>query len=127
MLQLAHKNLDVYKISLLLVKEIYKLTKDFPPEEKFILVAQLRRAAVSIPSNIAEGAARKTYKEKNRFFDIARASIVEVDTQIEISLLLDFLKKEQLNNFESYEESVFKMLYQLIKNIEKRAALTINS
>ena len=67
MLNLSHKNLEVYKISLLLVKEVYRLTKFYPKEEQFILVSQLRRAAISLSSNLAEGAARISPKEKEDF------------------------------------------------------------
>jgi four helix bundle protein len=80
MLNLSHKDLEVYKISLLLVKEIYKLTRSYPKEEQFVLVTQLRRAAISVCSNLAEGAARKSGREKKRFYEISRSSLVEIDT-----------------------------------------------
>ncbi len=67
MLQLSHKKLDVYKITLTLIKEVYAITKGFPDNEKFGLITQLRRAAVSVCSNIAEGSSRKTDAEKRRF------------------------------------------------------------
>jgi four helix bundle protein len=86
MLNLSHKKLDVYKIACELVKEVYKHTKNYPPDERFVLVTQLRRAAISICSNIAEGCARISKPEKKRFLEISRSSLVEVDTQIEISL-----------------------------------------
>ena len=63
MLTLSHKNLEVYKISLELVKEIYRVTKSYPKEEQFVLVTQLRRAAISVCSNLAEGAAGKSVKK----------------------------------------------------------------
>ncbi len=67
MLNLAHKKLEVYKMSLLLVKEVYKLTKNFPKEEQYVLVSQLRRAAISVCSNIAEGSSRRTKPDRNGF------------------------------------------------------------
>jgi four helix bundle protein len=124
MLNLSHKNLEVYKFSLELVKEIYKHTKLFLKEEQFVLVTQLRRAAISGSSNLAEGAARLSSKEKKRFYEIARASLVEIDTQIEISLMLEYLRKENIVDFEKYEESVFRMLSKMISNLELKIPLT---
>jgi four helix bundle protein len=124
MLNLSHKNLEVYKFSLELVKEIYKHTKLFPKEEQFVLVTQLRRAAISVSSNLAEGATRLSSKEKKRFYEIARASLVEIDTQIEISLMLEYLRKENIVDFEKYEESVFRMLSKMISNLELKIPLT---
>ena len=117
MLNLSHKNLEVYKISLLFVKDIYRLTNFLPKEELYGLVSQLRRAAVSVCSNLAEGAARKSEKEKKRFYEISRSSLVEVDTQIEISLLLGYLKETDLVEMEKFSESVFRMLSKMITNL----------
>ncbi|MBC7936123.1 MAG: four helix bundle protein [Rhizobacter sp.] len=117
MLNLSHKNLALYKISLLLVKEVYSLTKKFPKEEQYGLVSQLRRAAVSVCSNLAEGSARISAKEKKRFYEIARASLVEIDTQVEISILLEYLSPENIIEFAKYEESVFKILSKFISNL----------
>jgi four helix bundle protein len=118
MLNLSHKNIEVYKIALQLVKEIYRITKLLPKEEMYGLISQLRRAGVSVSSNLAEGAARKSSKEKKRFYEISRSSLVEVDTQIEICLLLDYLKKEDQIQLEKYMESVFRMLSKMIGNLE---------
>jgi four helix bundle protein len=118
MLDLSHKNLEVYKFSLLLVKEIYALTKGFPKEEQFALVNQLRRAVISVCSNIAEGAARKTKPDRRRFYEIAGSSLVEVDTQIEAAIILNYVNKAQLQSIESYLESVFRMLSKMISNLE---------
>src|SRR5688572_20695804 len=96
MLILSHKTLDVYKISLLLLNEVYSITETFPAKEQFGLTSQLRRAAISVCSNIAEGAARKTKAEKKRFFEISRSSIVEIDTQFEIALILVYTNNAQL-------------------------------
>ena len=118
MLDLSHKNLEVYKIALQLVKEVYAVTKLLPKDELYGLTSQLRRAAVSVSSNLAEGASRKSPKEKKRFYEISRSSLVEVDTQIEISLLLEYVKKENLMELEKYSEPVFKMLSKMINNVE---------
>lgn len=117
MLNLSHKTLDVYKISLLLMQEIYQLTKKYPQEEKYTLVGQLRRACISVCSNLAEGSARISAREKRRFYEIARSSVVEIDTQIEASLLLNYISKNEITQLEKYEESVFKMLSKLITNL----------
>lgn len=117
MLNLSHKNLEVYKLSLQFVKEVYDLTKSFPKEEQYALINQLRRAAISVCSNIAEGAAQSSKAEKKRFYDISRSSLVEVDTQIAIALLLGYLKNEELVTLRSYTESVFRMTSKMISNL----------
>lgn len=117
MLKLSHKNLEVYKLSMLLVKEIYAITKLLPKEEQFILTSQLRRAAVSVCSNLAEGASRKSPLEKKRFFEISRGSIVEMDTQFEIAILQSYFKNEQIEKLGIYMESVFRMLSKMIDNL----------
>jgi four helix bundle protein len=121
MLQLSHKNLDVYQISLKFVKEIYQLTKLFPKEEQFALISQLRRAAVSVSSNLAEGAARISAKDKKRFYEISRSSLVEIDTQLEISMLLSYLSDQQLKVAEIQANSIFGMLSKMIKNLELKS------
>jgi four helix bundle protein len=113
----SHKNLDVYKISWLLVKEVYAISKTFPTEERFVLVSRLRRAVVSVSSNIAEGTSRIFSLEKKRFYEMSRSSAVEIDTQFEIALLLGYLKHIQINNLENYVESVFRMLSKMINNL----------
>ncbi|MFY7965223.1 MAG: four helix bundle protein [Chitinophagaceae bacterium] len=117
MLDLSHKKLDVYIISLNLVKETYNITNQFPLEEKYTLTSQLKRAAISVSSNIAEGAARISKQEKKRFFEIARSSVVEIDTQIEIALLLEYVHKKDLEQLYTFIESVFKILSKLISNL----------
>jgi four helix bundle protein len=119
MLNLAHKQLDVYKIGLKLVQEVYNLTKIFPKEEQFVLVSQLRRAAISVCSNLAEGSSRRTKPEKKRFYEISRSSLVEIDTQFEIALVLEYLHAKQLEKFQSYLESVFRMLSKMISNLNE--------
>ena len=93
MLDLSHKNLDVWKKSIELVSEVYNLTSKFPNQEQYCLTSQIRRSAISIPSNISEGNARSSKLETIRYLDIARASLVELDTQIEIAIKLNYLNK----------------------------------
>lgn len=85
-----HKDLNVWKDSMALAKQLYVLTKGFPSDEKFCLINQIRRAAVSIPSNIAEGAARKGIKEFNQFLYIALGSASELETQVILAKELDY-------------------------------------
>lgn len=120
MLNLSHKTLDVYSISLKLLKEVYQATRSYPKEEQYVLVSQVRRAAISVCSNLAEGAARKSAREKRRFYEISRSSLVEVDTQFEISLILKYVKTDQIKELESYLESTFKMLSKMITNLEEK-------
>jgi four helix bundle protein len=101
--------------SLLLINEIYSITNNFPSEEKFGLISQLRRASVSIPSNISEGASRSSKRERKRFYEISRSSLVEVDTQLEISKQLGFTKKPELMHIDSLINEVFAMLSKLTK------------
>ena len=86
-----HYNLDAWREAMGLVKEVYLLTKAFPKEETYGLVSQMRRAAVSIPSNLAEGAARTSSREFSQFLSIAKGSLSELETQLLISADLDYL------------------------------------
>ncbi len=114
MLQLSHKKLDVYQQSLNLVKQIYILTKQFPDAEKFGLTNQIRRAAISVISNIAEGSSRKSEIEKKRFYEISRSSLVEIDTQLEVTLMLDYINKESIIEVENSISRIFQMLSKMI-------------
>jgi four helix bundle protein len=91
-----HKNLEVWKKSMDLVESVYQLTNNFPDTEKFGLTNQIRRAVVSIPSNIAEGAGRKSDKELIQFVHIAIGSLAEVETQYLISLRLKYIVKNEI-------------------------------
>lgn len=103
-----YKNLIVWQKSILLVKDIYTLTRTFPSDEKFGLVSQMRRAVVSIPSNIAEGQARRTTKDYIRFVSIAEGSLAELETQIIISIELNFCAKEET-------EKIFGLMFEIRK------------
>lgn len=116
MLQLNHKKLEVWKVSLNLVKEVYIITKLYPKEELFGLVSQMRRAAVSITSNISEGAARKSIIERKRFYEIARASLVELDTHIEISIDLTYIGNKKISKINKLLNHTFALLSNLIKS-----------
>lgn len=98
-----------------LVKMIYKVTASLPSDERFGLVSQMRRAAVSIPSNIAEGAARRTKKESVQFYSIARGSLSELDTQLELCSDLGFLSETQVSQVSEQLETVGALLNGLIR------------
>ncbi|OGU75389.1 MAG: hypothetical protein A2V93_08765 [Ignavibacteria bacterium RBG_16_34_14] len=118
MLDLSHKKLDIWNFSLDLVSKIYLLTSRFPKEELFGLTNQLRRAAVSVSSNIAEGLSRTSKLEKIRFLEIARSSIVEIDTQLEITIKLNLCRETDLVEIEKLTNSLFAMLTSLKKKIK---------
>lgn len=102
-----------------LAKAIYKITAKFPSEEKYGLVTQMRRASVSIPSNIAEGAARQGKKEFKNFLSMAQGSISELDTQLELARLLEFLKEDKFLEIDNLSNRVDKMLTGLIRSLAK--------
>jgi four helix bundle protein len=114
MLQLNHKKMNVWNKGMELVTNIYLVTKTFPKEEMFGLTNQLRRAAVSIVSNIAEGSARKSNVERKRFYEISRASLVEIDTQIEISYRLNYIDNARLDLINNLINHEFALLSNLI-------------
>ncbi len=116
----THKDLEVWKKSIELVTSIYKLTKGFPKEEMFGLTNQMRRAAVSIAGNIAEGAARQSVKEFTQFLYISLGSQQELETQLLISTNLMFISKEDYQNISREAEIVGKLLNGLIKSIKNR-------
>ncbi len=97
-----------------LVEEVYKLTKLFPKEELFGIVMQMRRATISIPSNIAEGYARRSRKEYLQFYSISYGSALELETQIEISKRLKLTSAESFPKADNILEEVCKMLYVMI-------------
>ena len=90
------KNLKIWEDGISIVKNVYKITSEFPEEEKFGLISQLRRCSVSIPSNIAEGYGRNSDAELSRFLNISRGSSYELETQLIISHELGYISSEQL-------------------------------
>ena len=117
-LKLAHKNLEVWKESLELVKSVYLITNRLPKKEDFVIVSQMRRAALSIPSNIAEGYSRNSHKEKMRFLEIARSSLVELDTQFEICVDLEYLSNNDLEELGELINKIFAKLTNLMKSLQ---------
>ncbi|OGF68010.1 MAG: four helix bundle protein, partial [Candidatus Fischerbacteria bacterium RBG_13_37_8] len=115
-----YKDLKVWQKAYKICLEIYKLTKEFPRQEIYSLISQLRRSAVSIPCNIAEGYGRKTTTEYIRFLYIAYGSYCELETQILLSRDLGYIKAEQMNQFQTKMIEVERMLKALIKSLEKK-------
>lgn len=115
MLELKHKNLNVWKRSMDLATQVYEMTEEYPANEQYGLISQLRRSAVSVPSNIAEGSARRSVKDRKHFYEIARSSVAEIDTQIELSIRLGFCSEDQLFELEESINHVFAMLSRLIQ------------
>ena len=116
----THKDLIVWEKSIEFVTEVYKITSTFPSEEKFGLVSQLRRASVSIPSNIAEGAARSHDKEFIQFLSISLGSASEIETQLIIALNLNFISEDMFNELNLENMEIKKMLSGLIKSIKNK-------
>lgn len=104
------KNLEIWKRSRIFCKDVYQITLLFPNEEKFGLINQLRRASVSVPSNIAEGASRKSNKDFSRFLEIAIGSCYEIETQLLISNDLGFIEADKLEESLNNLEIIVKMI-----------------
>lgn len=114
----TYKDLIVWQKSILLVEEIYKLTSKFPAEEKFGLISQARRSAISIPSNIAEGSRRRSNKEFKNFLTFSFASGAELETQIIISKKLKMIDNQaEFESVDSLLDEIMKMLNRYIKKI----------
>jgi len=114
-----HKNLEAWKKAIALTTKIYKLTGKLPETEKFGLISQMRRAAVSVASNIAEGAARNTKKEFIQFLFNAQGSLSEVDTQIIICKELGYVSDNSCDSINQEMEEESKLIAGLIKYLRK--------
>lgn len=113
-------DLIAYKKSHSLVLEIYTLTKKFPSDERFALIDQIRRAAISITSNLAEGFSRNSSKDKAYFYSIAKGSLTEVHSQILISYDLGYINKENLLDIENRISECTRLISGLIKSAVSR-------
>lgn len=118
---LDFKDLIVWRRSVELVEEVYALTRSFPREEQYGLTSQIRRAAISVSSNIAEGHARQ-HKEFSQFLSIARGSVAEVESQLLVSVALGYLKFEQVNKARALATEIKKMAAVLGDRVSKRAS-----
>lgn len=113
----SFRELIVWQKSMDLTEEVYLQSKQFPNEEKYGLTNQIRRAAVSVPSNIAEGQVRKFSKEFRQFLFIAKASNAELSTQLEIAYRLDYIRKESFEKILSNSIEIDKMLQSLVSKL----------
>jgi four helix bundle protein len=109
------RDLNIWKLGMEIVEDIYKLTKEFPKEELYGLSAQMRRCAVSIPSNVAEGFTRKHNKEYKQFLYISLGSCAELETQIEITTKLSFLSDKQKEELLEKINHTTRMIMNLLK------------
>lgn len=121
MLKKPHKSLEVWKKSVELVRDVYSLTEKFPRSEMYSLTDQMRRAVISIPSNIAEGAARSTKKEFIQFLHIAQGSLSELDTQFEVAVALSYLTTINTEPVTQRMDEIDKMLTGLIKSLQRNS------
>ncbi len=112
-----YKDLNIWKRSIELVKNIYEISNSFPKEELYVLTSQLRRTAISFPSNIAEGFSRFHNKEYRQFLYIALGSCAELETQIIIANYLKYLDDDRFNDIINESEVICKMISNLIKKV----------
>lgn len=119
-IEFSFEKLEVWQESRELVKLVYGILHQFPVEERYGLCDQLRRAVVSVPSNIAEGAGRMSYKEKIHFTEIAYGSLLESYCQVKISCDLGYISEDELNTIKNKMWSISRMLNALRKSYEQK-------
>jgi four helix bundle protein len=120
-----YKNIKAFQFSDNLVVEIYKATKDFPKEEIYGLTSQLRRAAVSVPTNIAEGASRQHKKDYLHFLFIARGSLAETEYLLHLANRLNYFADKKFEQISGIQQESAKTLYGLIQSVQKEVALPL--
>lgn len=113
----SYKTLDAYKEAKALVLQVYSLLKQFPKEEQYALCDQLRRAVISVPSNIAEGSGRTSAKDQAHFFEMAFGSLMEVNCQIDIAHDLGYISRDDVENIEKHVKSISALLSGLRRKI----------
>lgn len=117
-----HHELKAWQEAISLVREVYAVTREFPPDERFGLTAQLRRAAVSVPSNIAEGAARESGKEFAQFLVLARGPLSELETQVIIAKDLDYIAEDAYAGIIEQLNTTFSLIGGLLRSVRQRSA-----
>lgn len=110
----SYKKLIVWQKGMLLVKAIYVISENFPKSEEYNLKNQIRRAAISVTSNIAEGSGRKSEAERKRFYEISRSSLIEIDSQLEASVQLNYFSEAACEEANGLLMEVFRMLSKMI-------------
>ena len=116
----TYRRLNVYQLSKTLVRDVYGLTADFPINEKYALSDQMRRAVVSVPSNIAEGTSRTSSKEQFHFLEISYGSLMELMCQTEIAFDLCYINKEQFGQIEEEIGNIYRMLSSMQASLKSR-------
>jgi four helix bundle protein len=116
----SYRDLEVWKLSIDLVKEVYKLTGTFPASENFGLTNQIRRAAVSIPSKIAEGQGRNSPKEFRQFLAVGLGSLAELETQLIISQAIEYISQEELHPLLNFLDRIRKMIKSLAERVNQK-------
>ena len=106
----SYKNLDAYKYAKTLVKSVYTLLRKFPKEEQYALCDQLRRAVISVPSNLAEGSGRTSAKDQAHFIEMAFGSLMEVECQIDIAHDLDYITHDEMDSVEQQIRTIAALL-----------------
>lgn len=115
-----YKKLQIWQEAIELVLDIYKITKSFPDEEKYNLSQQLKRASISVASNIAEGSGRNSAKEFIQFLSIANGSCLEVETQLIISQKLNYITEDKLQEADERLQKIQKMLFNFRENLKSK-------
>ncbi len=121
-----YKKITAFQLADQFVLETYRLTKRFPSEERFGLVTQVRRAAISVPANIAEGASRQHKRDYLNFLYIARASLVEAEYLLGLGTRLGYLTRQEFEIVDQIRQNAAKTLYGLISVVEREARLDVN-
>jgi len=113
-LHLNHQKLDIYASSRMFVLECYRFSNSLPADEKFGMISQIRRAALSVHLNVAEGSSRKSEAERKRYYEIARGSIIEIDAALDIAVDLDYIKNYNTDKLGENTVKCFKLLSGMI-------------
>jgi len=114
------RELIVWQKAMIFVTEVYKISKQFPNDENFGLTSQIRKSAVSIPSNISEGYGREGLNDYLRFLNIAIASLFELQTQLEIAFNLEYINKEKFDNLYELSREIERMLSSFIRSLKSK-------
>ncbi len=114
------RELEIWKLGMQIVKAVYKVANKLPKEEKFGLISQLKRAAVSVPANIAEGCSRYSEKDFNRFLQISIGSLFEVETELLLCIQLEFIEKNEITDLLQLIDEEEKMISKMIAKVKER-------
>jgi four helix bundle protein len=113
------KQLIMWQKGIQIVKRVYEVAKEFPPEEKYGMISQMTRAAISIPANISEGSSRNSEKDYARYLQLALGSAFELQTYLVISMEMNWIKEKDIKEVETLVEEEIKMLHKFISTLNK--------